>query len=489
MVNELLLTEEQSSFEVAGHQFELIRDIYPRESTPAKKTPLGRMKFALARPMEIGQPRNESITTVASTSNAASANPSMDGTSSAMGPLPTKWISELIQNAVQPLERQLSDMIEPLARVQHQVELQLERKARRRKESRKSGTQPTVASNRATQPVEFTTQIDVQPQVAKLPETVTVPVISPVVEQMLAQQSYSLTTLGDRLIELKKDLSSLERIVTEIQSNQDASEEPTVVPLVSPVVEAQMSLQSESLRKLEDELRGLSGNLGTLQNNVRDGFAAAASATPAIDLTPVDRAVTQITSLADQLQTLSSQVEGLKDSVGSLERIVEGNAAATKEIAAIPPAASPEAFQQLSNVLDQLGQLIREMHARQIADDGNEQNWREEVRTRLETIQNDRPTAQPLGIPSNLSSHFAAQSSDVAPAPIAMRTEQTAAPKSLVALQPAPTKPDNAHWAGFPSQSETSQAEPASTSPALPQQNIPQESPTGSLLLGSLHLG
>ncbi len=59
MVNELLLTEEQSSFEVAGHQFELIRDVRPSETTASKKTPLGRMKFALARPMEIGQPRSD----------------------------------------------------------------------------------------------------------------------------------------------------------------------------------------------------------------------------------------------------------------------------------------------------------------------------------------------------------------------------------------------------------------------------------------------
>ncbi len=246
------------------------------------------------------------------------------------------------------------------------VQQELQRKSRRKKAARKSSDRPAVDTDSAIanaalntsiqsaiapKPVEFTTQIDVAPQVARLPETVTVPVISPVVEQMLAQQSYSLTTLGDRLVELKNDLCSLERIVTDIQSKQEAADEPTVVPLVSPVRRSSDFHAVRVASQTEEELRGLSSNLSSLPSNlsslpsmisslpsmISDGFANTASAIPTIDLTPIQQVITQVAGLTEQLQSIVSQVDGLKSSVGNLEKAVESNVAATKEIAALPP--------------------------------------------------------------------------------------------------------------------------------------------------------
>ncbi len=114
--------------------------------------------------------------------------------------------------------------------------------------------------------------------------------------------------------------------------------------------------------------------------------------------------------------------------------------------------------------LDQLGQVIREMHSRQIADDGSEQSWREELRTRLETIHNDRTTIQPTiqprfsqppqpaieqfiqpaaqSIPTQLNPIQPAaaqpQSTYIAPPLAAVAQEQVTAPSFALATESAP---------------------------------------------------
>ena len=424
VVNELLLTDEQCSFEVAGHYFELIRVTKPTESPTQSGSPTNRMKFTLARSMDtnpsrarapqphatiaplptrapsqpLSQPTQiqhlppqgaanyKAVTGHPQNSNLAAPNGLNDAEQA-------KWISELIHSAMLPLERQLHDIIEPLAAVQNEME----KRARRKREQRKAIAKPTASVSGQTH---FTTQIDVQPQISHLPEPVMVPVISPVVEEQLAKQAHSLVALSERLADLKNNLGSLELAVAESKANipQAITPEPVVVPVISPLVESQLAQQSDSLQSLNERLNGVTSHLGSLERIVTDNFVTVinASSAPAplpvalpapADMEPVNEALRKITSVAEQIQTLSGQINEVRSNLGSLEQIVNENLTSTNKLASAPAPASSEALQQLSRVADQLSQLLQEMTQRQAAIEENEVGWRVSLRSQLDQLQ------------------------------------------------------------------------------------------------------
>ena len=424
VVNELLLTDEQCSFEVAGHHFELIRVTKPTESPSQSDSPTNRMKFTLARSMDtnpsrvrapqphatiaplptrapslpLPQPTRIQHLPPQGTANykAAPSHPQNSNLVASNGlseAEQAKWISELIHAAMLPLERQLRDIIEPLAAVQNEME----KRARRKREQRKAIAKPTASVAEQSQ---LTTQIDVQPQIAHLPEPVMVPVISPVVEEQLAKQAHSLAALSERLADLKNNLGSLELAVAESKANvpQVITPEPVVVPVMSPLVESQLAQQSDSLQSLNERLNGVTSHLGSLERIVTDNFVTVinASSAPAplpvvlpapVDMEPVNEALRKITSVAEQIQTFSGQLNEVKSNLGSLEQIVNENLTSTNKLASAPAPASSEALQQLSRVADQLSQLLHEMNQRQAAIEESEVTWRESVRSQFEQLQ------------------------------------------------------------------------------------------------------
>ena len=161
MVNELLLTEDQSTFEIAGHQFELIRNVKTNEPASSDQpASQNKMKFTLARPMEIGHVRQPNVvptqvppqasaqTTTPVTAARSIASQAVDQNQASFERLQPKadstelqpqWITDLIQSAMLPLERQLNGIIEPLAAVQNELDkrAKLERKRRSRTSNRR----------------------------------------------------------------------------------------------------------------------------------------------------------------------------------------------------------------------------------------------------------------------------------------------------------------------------------------------------------------
>jgi len=407
VVNELLLTDEQCSFEVAGHQFELIRATKPIELPSQNQSPLNKMKFTLARSMDTNPNRAQSPQPKPNIAPLQTLEPALPFTQPSRSQLTAQapsngpsdaaqatWISELIQSAMQPLERQLHSIIEPLAAVQSE----LDKRARRKREQRKAIAKPVAALPKQTQ---FTTQIDVQPQIAHLPEAIIVPIISPVVEEQLAKQTNSLAALTERLTDLKHNLGSLERAVAESKANipQPITPEPVVVPVMSPLVESQLAQQSESLQSLNDRLNGVTNHLGSLERIVSDNFVTVISATSApapapivlpepIDMEPVNEALRKINSVAEQIQGLTGQLNEVKSNLGSLEQIVNQNLSSTNKLVSAPAPASSEALQQLSKVAEQLSQLLQEMNQRQAAIEESEISWRENLRAQIDQLQN-----------------------------------------------------------------------------------------------------
>ncbi len=206
-INELLLTESDNQFEIAGHKFELLRSTstVQRSTTPLPSA--SRLKFTLARPFELNRSRpsadsamqasTQSDTTLA-INNAAELN--------------ARWIAELIQSAVQPLEHQLLNMIEPLNAVQsellkNQQTAKLQPKRRRlpkiSRQLLKSKQNPATLQPPASEPI----------APAPVPEIDRpIPIA---IEVLFAKQAASLDILSDRLADVNSQLSSLERIVAD----------------------------------------------------------------------------------------------------------------------------------------------------------------------------------------------------------------------------------------------------------------------------------
>lgn len=374
MVNELLLTEDQTTFEIAGHQFELVRNVRANDPAPTNKPTLNKMKFTLARPMEIGQTRQQPMVPASTSARTAPKQaielpatfeqPRPVAQSPAIEPFQPRsdssanaqpqWITDLIQSAMLPLERQLNEIIEPLAAVQNELDKRSKVAGKRRsRPTKRTQTKRSIADQIAPDAFEqealdtpehitseliaretsaaeaaYTTQIDVQPQIARLPEPLIVPVLAPELQSQLAKQSETLDNLNARLTEVKSNLGSLERIVSE-------------------------------------------------------NFAAVidASSAPVPTPEPVQEALQRITSVADQMQGLTAQLNDVKSNLGSLQQIVTENLASTNELRSAPQPASQEALERLSDVANQLTALLQDMNARQIAGEHTDAARQEQIRT------------------------------------------------------------------------------------------------------------
>ncbi len=359
-VNELLLTEDQCTFEIAGHQFELIRNVKPSEANPSASNhpATNKMKFTLARPMEIGQVRQPAVAPPVPPSSLPLNFPRYEQSQPspvASPELQPQWITDLIQSAMQPLERQLNGIIAPLAAVQNELDKRAKLERKRRNRSSKRPTPELLESSRAdseqvgqessdqyvapqnsasfestTLQNSFTTQIDVQPQIARLPEPVIVPIISPEVESQLARQNETLDSLTSRLSEMRNNLGSLERVVSQ--------------------------------------------NFVTVID-----AASAAAKTPG----PVNEALERITSVADQLKGLTFQLEDVKGNLGSLQQIVSDNLASTNELRNAPTPASSEALQRLTDVANQLSVILQEINGRQLSSGEVDSAWRDRLQTQI----------------------------------------------------------------------------------------------------------
>ena len=106
-VNELLLRDEQSHFEIAGYRFELTRAGNAASDAQLRSSGDARLKFTLARPFALNQRR---MTTGLPQPPASTHPPSIADD--------RQWVAKLVQAAIEPLECQIRNVLEPLAELQ-----------------------------------------------------------------------------------------------------------------------------------------------------------------------------------------------------------------------------------------------------------------------------------------------------------------------------------------------------------------------------------
>ena len=179
-------------------------------------------------------------------------------------------------------------------------------------------------------------------------------------------------------------------------------------------MQAQLARQSETLDNLNARLTEVKSNLGSLERIVSENFVTVIGATtaPASTPEPVNEALNRITSVTDQLKAsvavqlngLTSQLDEVKNNLGSLQQTVSENLASTNELRSAPEPASQESLQRLTEVANQLSHLLQEINARQIsstqsleqsfeqsevarrelfrAQETSELEWREQLRAR-----------------------------------------------------------------------------------------------------------
>jgi archaellum component FlaC len=396
VVNELLLTEDQCTFEIAGHQFELIRSVKPIAPSPDNSSQ-NKLKFTLARPLEIGQGRHPTLREKqvqppapeplppksVSPKSAPIANPrpaqaieqgwTFENSQSIESPNgQPQWIADLIQAAMLPLERQLNGIIEPLAAVQNELD-------RRAKIDRKRRRRPAKLA-----PTERGGQEPIQAEVNQLQQEATARVAA---EQIAAEQ-------------LKREHNALNAAFTtqiDVQSQITNFPEPLIVPIISPEVQAQLAHQSETLDNLNARLTELKSNLGSLERIVTENFVTVidVASAPMLTPAPLSEALDRIHSVtdqlkatvADQLKGLTTQLDDVRSNLGSLHKTVHENLetaaenlASTNELRSAPQPASQEALQRLTDVANQLHHLLQAINARQISTEQSDIAWREQLR-------------------------------------------------------------------------------------------------------------
>ncbi len=238
--NEILLTDEESHFEIAGHRFELSRsDATLRTAADSEKAKPERLKFTLARPFELSS--RKSVAQLPVADSPAKSEEKYSNTANH----DSKWVAQLIQAAVQPLECQLHNLIEPL------TELQSESRRRRRTDRKRQAKRRRQASVLST--------IDI----AAVPEDASQ--VATQVENLAVKQSAAMETLTERISDINQQLNAIERIIAE---ERDKS------PVVAVAADApQFARQSLAIDQLQAAIATIATTVEQLQSGqtqVRD---------------------------------------------------------------------------------------------------------------------------------------------------------------------------------------------------------------------------
>lgn len=230
-VNEVLLTDENSHFEIAGHRFELSRGATSddqAESGPSNQ----RMKFTLARPFELD---NRKRSEPAEKPSAASAD-STEGNG--------KWMAQLVQAAVEPLECQIQNLLEPIA--------ELQRESRRQREEYEQSLK-TIQDSAA-----FDNSF---PPQASIPKEQ--------LEEISARQAASMDVISERISDVNLQLAAIERLVAEDREQATQKTDDSANDQFT----EQVASQNHAIEQLQTGMVNVAGALQELesrQHSARD---------------------------------------------------------------------------------------------------------------------------------------------------------------------------------------------------------------------------
>ncbi len=234
--NEILLTDEHSHFEIAGHRFELSRSSEVGATSSSKPTSIGkeRMKFTLARPYELNNRRAQTPlpTTISEVTNE-SVSTALDRD--------MKRVSQLLQAAIQPIESQLHNLIEPLAQLQSDSRRQKRLRKKRRSSKREKQSMVVEATDEITVPAQA-----IDPQFTKH------------VEEIVSKHAAAMDVLAERITGVNLQLSAIERIIAEEHAaNEQKSTEV--------VVDESRTAQSLAIEQVQSGIVAVAAALESLQ--------------------------------------------------------------------------------------------------------------------------------------------------------------------------------------------------------------------------------
>ncbi|MCR9292273.1 MAG: hypothetical protein NXI32_06105 [bacterium] len=240
-VNELLLHGNDNHFELAGHRFEVTRNLEPQDedaglgftsSNPASAK-AQRLKFALARPLALKQRGTQSQASPAEPRNASVASRN-----------DSRWIANLIQSAIEPLECQLQNVLEPLTELQEEARRQ--RQAFEDHQLRENEDGPA----RISQAIDSSRLAELGPQL----------------EKAAASHAARIDVVKEHISDLSQQIATLERIIGEFPEpswNSEARHE----------ADARSSEHYQALQQLQTKLTSLADSVQSFtqdQNQHRD---------------------------------------------------------------------------------------------------------------------------------------------------------------------------------------------------------------------------
>ncbi len=239
--NEILLTDENSHFEIAGHRFELARTHQlstepSRQATPANTE---RLKFTLARPFELSNRRSASPKPVSPIPVLEESKPQHE--SKIATQTDSKWVAQLIQAAIQPIECQLHNLIEPLTELQSESRRQqrLRKKKRIAKQNRHAAQ---------IEKVESTGQVNAVEQL-----------LSVQVEEIVGKQAASMAVLTERISDVNMQLTTIERIIAEDRNLSDQK-------LLEEAQNSTLLVQNTAIEQVQTGIVAVSAALESLQS-------------------------------------------------------------------------------------------------------------------------------------------------------------------------------------------------------------------------------
>ena len=365
--NELLLTDDDSHFELAGHRFELTRNNEElRGAARSENSSPERIKFTLARPFELRN-RPQASQPPFANENESNAEP----LAASMPAADSKWVAQLIQAAMQPLECQLHNLIEPLSELQNESrKLRRLRKKRALRKRNSRQNKPSTTEDHLLQTVsqQFAERVEeivdkqtssmqmISPQFAQRVEEIVgnhtasihtltpqlaqqveeivgrhaaaMQMVSPQfvqqVEEIVGKHAASIHTLTPQFAQQVEEIVGRHAAAMQMVSPQFAQQVEeivgkhaasiqTVAPQFAQQVEELVSKQSTSMEVLAERVSDVNQQLSTIERLIADERAQSQEQAA----TPVDNSQFVLQSTAiDQLQhdilTVSSALENLR---------------------------------------------------------------------------------------------------------------------------------------------------------------------------------
>lgn len=254
--SELLLSDQKSYFELAGHRFSLIRQT--NTATEEEKLQAKRMRFALARPLSISsQPEPVRQAPVEDTS------------------ISSPWVANIIREAIEPLEAQIDSLLLPLAEFQAQsMQAQLAAAKELEEERRKTELEKQRAYEEELKAKQIAAdRLKESEDQRKLKEQEIV--------SMVAQQSANMETLTERISDVNNQLATIERIIAQdaeqtaqhnAQTNGFIAQTNNVIAVQQTAIEQLQTgivSVSESLRQLQERQQAAQTENLTWKNEVQ----------------------------------------------------------------------------------------------------------------------------------------------------------------------------------------------------------------------------